>query len=506
MRGKWVMEVLLGSPPPPPPPNVPALEETNAAANGKLLSVRERMEEHRKNPACTSCHRVIDPLGLALENFDVTGKWRIKDNGVPIDATGELYDGTKIDGPASLRDALLKHKDAVLLSFTENLMTYALGRRVEPPTCRPCAASSATRRGRTTGCRRSCWASRSAAFQSSSRRLRHAPRQSRQTEGSRMFITQEAPVAPDGAEGHGRDRRAAAARRDGAGGDGVGAAPREPQGRGWWRSRWCTASAGSTAFGMQKNLWSPAAVGADFDLTPSALSPLEPYRDVPDHRQQHRRAERRGVHGAGDRRRSLPLGRGVPDAGASAADAGLRSPGGHLARSDLRAEGRRRRRRSRRCSCASRTSIRPAAASTATRAPTPTRSAGRRRPSRCRWCAIRALVFDQLFGVGATPEARAARRKRDRSILDWVTESVNQLKTNLGAADRARLSDYLDDVREIERRIQKVEAFNRSGEQREHAGRAGRRARLLQRARQADVRSAGDRVHLGHHARLRRSR
>jgi hypothetical protein len=90
------------------------------------------MEEHRRNPACTSCHRVIDPIGLALDNFDVTGKWRIKDNGVPVDATGQLYDGTKIDGPGALRDALIKHKQAVLLSFTERLMTYALGRRIEP--------------------------------------------------------------------------------------------------------------------------------------------------------------------------------------------------------------------------------------------------------------------------------------------------------------------------------------------------------------------------------------
>jgi hypothetical protein len=89
------------------------------------------MEEHRKNPACSSCHRVIDPLGLALENFDVTGKWRLKDGEGPVDATGDLYDGTRMDGPAGLRAALLKHKDAFLLSFTENLMTYALGRRVE---------------------------------------------------------------------------------------------------------------------------------------------------------------------------------------------------------------------------------------------------------------------------------------------------------------------------------------------------------------------------------------
>jgi Protein of unknown function (DUF1592)/Protein of unknown function (DUF1588)/Protein of unknown function (DUF1587)/Protein of unknown function (DUF1585)/Protein of unknown function (DUF1595) len=131
LRGKWIMEVLLGSPPPPPPPNVPDLEETKAVKGARVLSVRERMEEHRKSPACNSCHRVMDPLGLALDNFDVTGAWRIKDNGVPIDASGDLYDGSKIDGPAGLRQALLKHSDSFLLSFTESLMTYALGRRVE---------------------------------------------------------------------------------------------------------------------------------------------------------------------------------------------------------------------------------------------------------------------------------------------------------------------------------------------------------------------------------------
>ena len=131
-RGKWVMEVLLGAPPPPPPPNVPALDDSvKSSVGGKLLSTRERMEEHRKNPACNSCHRVIDPLGLALDNFDVTGAWRIKDNEVPVDSDGVLYDGTKISGPAGLRDAILKHQDVFLLSFTESLMTYALGRRVE---------------------------------------------------------------------------------------------------------------------------------------------------------------------------------------------------------------------------------------------------------------------------------------------------------------------------------------------------------------------------------------
>jgi mono/diheme cytochrome c family protein len=131
LRGKWIMEVLLGSPPPPPPPNVPALDDVKDVKGGRTLSVRERMEEHRRNPACTSCHKVIDPLGLALENFDVTGAWRIKDNEVAVDPVGVLYDGMNLDGPVALRAALKTHQDAVLLSFTEALMTYATGRRVE---------------------------------------------------------------------------------------------------------------------------------------------------------------------------------------------------------------------------------------------------------------------------------------------------------------------------------------------------------------------------------------
>jgi hypothetical protein len=133
-RGKWIMEVLLGSPPPPPPQNPPPpqLEETKAVtAGGKPLSTRERMEEHRKNPACTSCHRVIDPLGLALENFDTIGAWRIKDNGVAIDTKGTLYDGTPIDGPATLRQAILGKSETVVRNFTDNLMSFALGRRIE---------------------------------------------------------------------------------------------------------------------------------------------------------------------------------------------------------------------------------------------------------------------------------------------------------------------------------------------------------------------------------------
>jgi hypothetical protein len=131
LRGKWVMEVLLGTPPPPPPPDVPELEETGEAEGGRMLSVREQMEKHRSNPACQSCHRMIDPIGLALENFDATGGWRIKDNGVPVDTSGELYDGTPLASPSDLRGALLSRSTSLLRTFTENLMAYALGRRVE---------------------------------------------------------------------------------------------------------------------------------------------------------------------------------------------------------------------------------------------------------------------------------------------------------------------------------------------------------------------------------------
>ncbi len=131
LRGKWIMEVLLGSPPPPPPPDIPDLEETDSVRGDRLLSVREQLAEHRANPACSSCHNVIDPIGLALDNFDVTGAWRIRDRGVPVDASGQLYDGTPIHGPSDLREALLSRSDVFVTFFTESLMAYALGRRVE---------------------------------------------------------------------------------------------------------------------------------------------------------------------------------------------------------------------------------------------------------------------------------------------------------------------------------------------------------------------------------------
>ena len=125
-RGKWVKQVLLGTPPPPPPPNIPILAEVADLTTPQ--SVRQRMEEHRKNPACASCHRVIDPIGFSLENFDPTGAWRSADDGIKIDATGTLFDGTPLHGPADLRSGILKHREAFLRVFAENLFAYGLGR------------------------------------------------------------------------------------------------------------------------------------------------------------------------------------------------------------------------------------------------------------------------------------------------------------------------------------------------------------------------------------------
>jgi hypothetical protein len=127
IRGKFILENMLGTPPPPPPPNVPPLENTKVEG-----SLRQRMEMHRKNPVCANCHSQIDPIGFAFENFNGIGRWRTEDGKVRVDASGTLPDGTKFDGPAMFRQALLQHRDAFLSTLTVKLMTYALGRGIEP--------------------------------------------------------------------------------------------------------------------------------------------------------------------------------------------------------------------------------------------------------------------------------------------------------------------------------------------------------------------------------------
>jgi hypothetical protein len=129
-RGKWVLMNILGTIPPEPPPNVPPLKP-----NGEKLiaeqTMRQRMEEHRANPACASCHKMMDPIGFSLENFDGIGKWRTTEAGQQLDAAGQLVDGTRIDGVVSLREALLRYSPQFIRTVTEKLLTYGLGRGVE---------------------------------------------------------------------------------------------------------------------------------------------------------------------------------------------------------------------------------------------------------------------------------------------------------------------------------------------------------------------------------------
>jgi hypothetical protein len=132
IRGAWVLRNLLGAPPPSPPPGVETNLDQSAAAGTANLPLRARLERHRADPSCASCHSLIDPLGFALENFDMIGAWRTLDHGEPIDARSELWDGTKLEGPTSLRAALLDRKDLFATHAVEMLMTYALGRALEP--------------------------------------------------------------------------------------------------------------------------------------------------------------------------------------------------------------------------------------------------------------------------------------------------------------------------------------------------------------------------------------
>ena len=129
VRGVWLLENILGMPPPPPPPTVPALEPRSE--DGRARSMREQMELHRRNPACAVCHVRIDPVGFALENFDAVGRWRVEADGLPIDASSVFADGTAIEGVAGLRRFLLRNQESFVRTFTEKLLTYALGRTIE---------------------------------------------------------------------------------------------------------------------------------------------------------------------------------------------------------------------------------------------------------------------------------------------------------------------------------------------------------------------------------------
>jgi hypothetical protein len=448
-RGKWIMEVLLGSPPPAPPPNVPSLDDSVSAAQGaKVLSVRERMEEHRKNPACNSCHRVIDPLGLALENFDVTGAWRIRDGDSTIDSNGDLYDGTKMQGPQGLREAILKHQDVFLLSFTESLMTYGLGRRVEHfdlPTVRAIVRDAEKADFRmsqfmlgSSRARRSRWAA--------PRRLR--PRKSDRGAES-MFITQKHISRRTALKGHGRDRGAAVPGGHGAGRHRVrqvavereGAAGRHRDGarlggrhRDWRAEEPVVAGRG----------------GLGLRPEPEQPGPLEPYRDYltivsntdvrnaeaftpPEIGGDHFRSSAvflTQAHPKQTEGSDVRVGTSLDQLYAQKFGQDTPIPSMQLCIENVDQAGG--------CAygyaCVYTDTISWASADRA--------AADGARPAR----RVR-----QLFGVGATPEQRAARRKRRQEHPRLDHRGGRAAAKNLGPAIARGSTDYLDDVREIER-------------------------------------------------------
>jgi hypothetical protein len=129
LRGKWLLANLLGAPPAPPPADVPTLKD--AGQDGQPRSLRDRMEQHRKSPACSGCHQRMDPLGFALENFDALGKWRTIADGEKVDAAAALPDGTKFEGMSGLRNLLLQHKDDYVRTVADKLLAYSIGRGIE---------------------------------------------------------------------------------------------------------------------------------------------------------------------------------------------------------------------------------------------------------------------------------------------------------------------------------------------------------------------------------------
>ena len=435
--------------------------------------MREQMEKHRSIPACNSCHRMIDPPGLALENFDATGAWRIKDRGVPVDVSGELYDGTPLAGPKDLREALLNRQTSFVRTFTENLMAYALGRRVEyydMPSIRVIERAANENGQRMSSyilgvVTSPAFRMKSVAFeaetQAAARRIALSTKGA-ETWGSLLESTFNAGLSSAGMGATVAlpflEAMVPAHKAFGA--------PEADRTR-LVCIEMVHGAAGSTKWGSTQHLWSPAAEGPRLRSRSDGPELSRAVSKISDGRKRHRSAKRGSFHPRGDRRRPLSLERRLSHPIPSQADREL----GRLVRArrwtSSTPSASARTHPSRRCSFASRTSTRPADAPMATLASTRTRLAGGLRRSRSPMLRDPRLAFDMVFGAGGTAEERAARRRSSQSILDFVTGEVSELKGTLDAPDRRRVDRYLENIREIERRIQKVVERNMSGEMRE---------------------------------------
>ena len=430
IRGKWILENILNAAPPPPPPDVPDLRERSA--EGKVLSMRERMVQHRTNPVCATCHTMMDPLGLALEHFDAIGRWRDKsESNEPIDASGTMPDGTSFNGPRELRQALLGNPDRFVTTFTEKLLTYALGRGLTPHDAPAVRAISAHGR-----------AARVPAVE-----RRHGHRHQHvlpDEEIAVMMIT-----------------RMALPRRTFL--RGVGATLALPLLDAMVPALTVFAKTSARPVsrlgfiyvpnGAVMEKWTPAASGRGFEFSPT-LAPLEPFRDqtlvvsnlaqlqansFDDGAGDHSRgtaAWLSGIHAKRTEGADVQL-------GVTADQIAAREFGKHtqLASLELALEtidlvgncdngyG---------CTYMNTLSWRTPTT------PLPVETNPRK-------------VFRRLFGQGDSPAERLANLQHDQSMLDSVLQDVARLQRTLGPADNNRLTEYLDAIRDVERRILRAE-------------------------------------------------
>ena len=426
LRGAFILKHIQGVPPANPPANVPTLDEKDIGTT-KALTVREMIAKHRSNPTCASCHAVMDPLGLALENFDATGMWRDRDRyaGAAIDSSGELPDGTPIKGPDDLRKALLRRPEQFAQTFTEGLLTYATGRKLEHydmPTVRRIVRGAAGSDYRFSALVQAVV--RSEQFRM--RRVGWTWRLGRRelARETSMYVFKKHV-----------SRRTVL--------KGVGATIALPllDAMNPAATAWAQTAAGSSpkrfAFvgfphGAIMDRWSPAQTGTSYEMSP-ILQPLEPFREhltiVSGLR--NKPGETPEPHGYIEMTwltcvKPWDHGVGGPDAGVSADQLAARHIGQETRLPSLELT----------------TAL--GAARVAWR--TPTQSLPQEGNPRA--------VFQKLFGQGDTDKERAAILHETGSILDRVKGQAARLQASLGVHDRVVVSDYLDSVREIERRVQ----------------------------------------------------
>ena len=430
IRGKWLLENILAAPVPPPPPN--ANTNLDESTIGKSTTVREMLEQHRANPVCASCHARMDPLGFSLENFDAVGQWRTTDGDAAIDATGVLLDGTKVDGPAALRRALVAQKEQFVRTVTGKLLTYAIGRQMEysdAPAIRAIVRASAVDDYR--------WSSSDPGH-------RQEPAVSDE-EVAVMIVTKKAI-----------SRRTVLR--------GMGTAVALPLLDAMIPA--LTAQVKTPARPVRRlgvvyhpngviyENWLPKGSGRDFVLS-RTLAPLEPFRNqlivvtgLSSHQAEalgdgggdHSRASGSYLTGVHVKKSDSVVENGISmdQIAARALEKETQLSSLELTADDNSLVGA--------CdvgySCAYSSTL-------SWRTPTlPLMAENNPR-----------VVFERLFGSSDSTDAgvRASRLRQDRSILDSVTSRVRQLQQKLGPSDTTKLSDYLESLRDTERRIQKAE-------------------------------------------------